>query len=228
MGTLLGNQDAPPKETDGVLDFRMSTTFTYSTEPALSQPLGRQQQFMVSLIPGVNMPLYAIGYYLIALFFSAIIHEAGHALSAASERVPVQSVGIFFYVLYPGAFVDLEPSTLAVISPINRLRIICAGVWHNAALGLMTWLLLATLPLWLAWGYVTMPTGVVVLSVKEASPLSGHVASTSVISAINGVEIRNGIQGWQNALYASLKSPNTMSEGYCIPLGMLAGGCFNC
>ena len=41
--------------------------------------------------------------------------------------------GVFSYILYPGAFVDLPEHTV-LLPPMNQLRVICAGVWHNAVL----------------------------------------------------------------------------------------------
>ena len=34
-------------------------------------------------MPGVNLPLSQVGYYLATLLICAVIHEAGHAIAAA-------------------------------------------------------------------------------------------------------------------------------------------------
>lgn len=43
------------------------------------------------------------------------------------EQVRVNGFGIFVFVVYPGAFVDLFTTHLNIISPVQQLRIFCAG-----------------------------------------------------------------------------------------------------
>lgn len=82
------------------------------------------------------------------------------------EHVRVNGFGIFFMVLYPGAFVDLFTEHLAVISPVRQLRIYCGGIWHNFILALIAGGLLWLLPNILVLGY-TANQGAVILDVKK-------------------------------------------------------------
>lgn len=84
------------------------------------------------------------------------------------EQVRVNGFGMFFVLIYPGAFVDLYTEHLTVISPLRQLRIFCAGVWHNAVLVLVGLLLLWSLPFLLVPFYVT-GQGAVVFSVLKVS-----------------------------------------------------------
>lgn len=43
------------------------------------------------------------------------------------EQVRVNGFGMFVFVVYPGAFVDLFTTHLNLISPVQQLRIFCAG-----------------------------------------------------------------------------------------------------
>lgn len=45
------------------------------------------------LLPGVNLPLEEIGYYVATLLISTVIHELGHALAAVMEDIPVTGFG---------------------------------------------------------------------------------------------------------------------------------------
>ena len=45
--------------------------------------------------------------------------------------MPINYAGIFLYFLYPGAFVSFSDQYFAKCSPVKKLRILCAGVWHN-------------------------------------------------------------------------------------------------
>ena len=143
-------------------------------------------------MPGVNLPWNHILYYLLTLTIAGILHEVGHALAAVRyfnnspisdlqqvtciihlcfccccrEQVRVNGFGIFFMVIYPGAFVDLYTEHLAVISPLRQLRIYCAGVWHNFILALLAFLFLWLLPSALSFFYF-FGRGAVVLDVVK-------------------------------------------------------------
>ena len=97
-------------------------------------------------MPGVTLPWNQVTYYLLSLTFSGIFHEVGHAVAAIREQVRVNGFGLFFAVLYPGAFVDLYTEHLNVISPLRQLRIYCAGIWHNWVIVIFGLFLLWSLP----------------------------------------------------------------------------------
>ena len=56
--------------------------------------------------------------------------------------------GLFLYIIYPGAYVDLNSEDLSKTNPIKQLRIYCAGVWHNFILCVIACILIFGLP-WL-------------------------------------------------------------------------------
>ncbi|ORZ16352.1 hypothetical protein BCR42DRAFT_414874 [Absidia repens] len=70
----------------------------------------QNDQLFLPMIPGVTLPLSHIGYYLSALLICGVIHEAGHAIASFTERVPIQSCGVFIYYIYPelGGWQSLE------------------------------------------------------------------------------------------------------------------------
>ncbi|KAJ3218181.1 hypothetical protein HDU67_006443 [Dinochytrium kinnereticum] len=72
-----------PVEEEMAEAHKKNSSFIYSTGPALDHPTSGNKQFLVSLIPGVNLPLYALGYYFLTLVFSGVLHEFGHGLAAA-------------------------------------------------------------------------------------------------------------------------------------------------
>lgn len=45
------------------------------------------------LLPGVNLPLEEIGYYVATLLISTVVHELGHAIAAVLEDIPVTGFG---------------------------------------------------------------------------------------------------------------------------------------
>ncbi|XP_015760000.1 PREDICTED: membrane-bound transcription factor site-2 protease-like [Acropora digitifera] len=170
-------------------------------------------QVLTPVMPGVNVPWSQVLYYLITLTISGIFHEFGHAISAVREQVRVNGFGMFFMLIYPGAFVDLYTEHLTVISPLRQLRIFCAGVWHNAVLVLVGLLLLCSLPFLLAPFYVT-GQGAVVFSVLKESPLYGSIEPGDTILSLYGCQVYNK-QDWYHCISKTLSAPQ---HGYCSDL----------
>ncbi|KAI8841532.1 hypothetical protein BJ741DRAFT_594521 [Chytriomyces cf. hyalinus JEL632] len=200
------------------------SSFRYSSGPNLENP--NHGRFLVSLVPGVNLPLYAMGYYFLALLIAGVFHEAGHAIAGASENVQILSVGMFLEVIYPGAFVELSDASMAATLAISRLRITCAGVWNNAILGCLSWCVLASLPFFLQWGYrdlrrtttgeVAWIGGVTVLNVLQESPLADTLSRGTVVIGVDDFYIRDGVNDWENGLVSSLTNSEFMRKGYCV------------
>ncbi|KAI9026909.1 peptidase family M50-domain-containing protein [Hyaloraphidium curvatum] len=191
---------------------------------------GRKGQFLVTVIPGVNLPLSQIWYYLIAVFIAALVHEAGHAVAAAIERIPLHSFGFFVFLMYPGAYVNLDSHTLHLLHPFRQLRVICAGAWHNIVLFAFGFLLLNSLPVTMKWGYTTVgevADGLVVMQVEEGSPLHGHVLPGSVVARIGDTKVYDE-ETWENALRQSLKNRTSIETSYCVPRSEIEGNPLDC
>lgn len=155
-------------------------------------------------IPGVTLPLEHLGYYLVALFISGVLHEAGHAIASFHEHIPINHSGMFLYVLYPGAFVDIPSRPLSLLPPGRQLKVICAGVWHNFVLWLITALVLSSglkfgLEIF-GWRSLEGSGGVSVVDIRADSPLFQHLPISSVIYRLNDNDLNNGIQDWNKVL----------------------------
>ncbi|NXJ46916.1 MBTP2 protease, partial [Spizaetus tyrannus] len=125
-----------------------------------------------SVVPGVNLPVSQLTYFFSAILISGVIHEVGHGVAAIREQVRFNGFGIFIFIVYPGAFVDLFTTHLQLISPVQQLRIFCAGVWHNFVLGVASFMGLFLLPAILFPFYYT-GVGALVTEVAEDSPANG-------------------------------------------------------
>ncbi|XP_009572711.1 PREDICTED: membrane-bound transcription factor site-2 protease-like, partial [Fulmarus glacialis] len=123
-------------------------------------------------VPGVNLPVSQLTYFFSAILISGVIHEVGHGVAAIREQVRFNGFGIFIFIVYPGAFVDLFTTHLQLISPVQQLRIFCAGVWHNFVLGVASFMVLFLLPAILFPFYYT-GVGALVTEVAEDSPANG-------------------------------------------------------
>ncbi|KAG0294068.1 Membrane-bound transcription factor site-2 protease [Linnemannia gamsii] len=219
------NQDAP------LTLNRFRKRDVVDTAPATSPPggTGDSEMVLIPMIPGVTLPLSHLPYYLIALLVSGVIHEAGHAIAAAREKVQVSSTGIFLYILYPGAFVDISSRALAIMSPIQQLRVVCAGVWHNFVLFSAAGIFLSSGAFQFSLqmvGWKQMNNGVSVVSVAQSSPLYSHLKVGSVVKQVNDIALLGKpLDVWESLLLPPLSGPESSSQekesGFCIPHNLL-------
>ncbi len=117
-------------------------------------------------MPGVNLPMSHLGFYMLTLLVCVVLHEAGHALAALRERVRLHGFGFFLFGIYPGAYVDISDTDLNSLSPLRQLKIYAAGVWHNGVIVLLSVLIFYTLPFLLSPAYVTHK-GVGVINLQQ-------------------------------------------------------------
>ncbi|TNN38758.1 Membrane-bound transcription factor site-2 protease [Liparis tanakae] len=130
------------------------------------------------------------------------------------EQVRVNGFGIFVFVVYPGAFVDLFTTHLSIISPVQQLRIFCAGVWHNFVLCVAALAFLFLLPFLLLPAYST-GGGALVTEVVQGSAADGP-RGLSVGDIVTGLEDCpvGGVEDWSRCLSRLARAPQT---GYCVP-----------
>ncbi|XP_075903471.1 membrane-bound transcription factor site-2 protease [Nelusetta ayraudi] len=179
--------------------------------------MGSQQTLQV-VVPGVNLPTSQLGYFFTALLLSGIIHELGHAVAALREQVRVNGFGMFVFVVYPGAFVDLFTTHLNLISPVQQLRIFCAGVWHNFVLCVAALALLFLMPFFLFPMYST-GNGALVTAVIPGSAAEGPrgLSVGDIVTALEDCPVRS-VEDWSSCLFHLSHTPQT---GYCVPTASL-------
>ncbi|XP_075285654.1 membrane-bound transcription factor site-2 protease isoform X4 [Opisthocomus hoazin] len=142
------------------------------TQMLTEAPKAQNDRMLQVVVPGVNLPVSQLTYFFSAILISGVIHEVGHGVAAIREQVRFNGFGIFIFIVYPGAFVDLFTTHLQLISPVQQLRIFCAGVWHNFVLGVASFMVLFLLPAILFPFYYT-GVGALVTEVAEDSPANG-------------------------------------------------------
>lgn len=165
------------------------------------------------VVPGVNLPVAQMGYYLSSLFIVTVIHEAGHAWAAKSEGVNVMGYGILVLFAIPAAYVDIPTSELNALEVKNQLRIYSAGIWHNIALSLVAFATVMALPHLLYPLYIYQ-NGPLVLDVLENSPVSGPsgLAIGDIIESVNNCPVKSSFE-WHQCIY---KTYDQQPLAFCV------------
>lgn len=92
------------------------------------------------LIPGINLPLVE---GLVALGIIVFFHELMHGVSAILSGIRVKSGGLVLFGPLPiGGFVEPEEKELERAKPLDRARVIAAGISGNFVLSILFFLLL--------------------------------------------------------------------------------------
>src|SRR3990170_1668778 len=82
-------------------------------------------------VPGLNIRLFWLPYFFVALAIIAITHELAHGIAALSEGIPVKSAGLFFAFVFFGGFVEPDKEGFEKSSTISKVRTVCAGCSVN-------------------------------------------------------------------------------------------------
>ncbi|KAL7089795.1 hypothetical protein ACP275_13G205000 [Erythranthe tilingii] len=178
-----------------------------------------------SVIGGLHISLPNMVYLCLSSVICVFVHELGHALAAASEGVHVEYVAIFLAVLFPGALVAFNHSSLQALPVVASLRIYCAGIWHNAAFCVGCALALVLLPFIFSPFYIHGES-LMVLDVPSMSPLYGYLSRHDVIFSLDGIRIHT-TEEWKQTITMlteqtySLNSDQpsvnlNVENGYCI------------
>ncbi|KAI9457607.1 hypothetical protein BJY52DRAFT_465448 [Lactarius psammicola] len=167
------------------------------------------------LIPGVTLPLSHLPMLIGALFFSQAMHEAGHAVSAALDGVPLQSLGASLMFVLPAAFVAFPSHAIATLSPHVRARIAAAGPFLSALLGLALMLPLGRL--FLLAGYSDISAeGLMVASVTPDSPLASHLPLGSLLTALDDLPLADAKESIWSEYLTTLPSPEFKEPAWCV------------
>ncbi|TDL22534.1 hypothetical protein BD410DRAFT_788348 [Rickenella mellea] len=187
--------------------------------PSPSSPARSSGFGLNPIIPGVTVPLWHLPIVIITLFVTQIVHEAGHAISAASDALPLHSLGFSLTIILPSAFTSLSPS-ISLLPVVARLRIISAGAWHNLIFWSIIYIasLAGVSHVWEFIGWIDVSDrGIVVLSVDQDSPLFYHLNAGTVITHLDDNAMRTGneFDTWFSYLSES-SIPLASSEGWCV------------
>lgn len=98
-------------------------------------------EFLIG-IPGIN-PLIPVGYGLVALVLALVIHEGSHGVMSYVGRMRVKSLGLLFFIIPVGAFVEPDEEDLEKATTREKNRVFAAGPTSNIVLALAAGALLS-------------------------------------------------------------------------------------
>jgi membrane-associated protease RseP (regulator of RpoE activity) len=157
----------------------------------MTRDLGPRSIF---LIPGLN-PYLPVGYVLISLIITIVVHEAGHGIVARVYNVKIESTGVVFFFVVPiGAFVNIEQKELEKTPLKYKSSILTAGVLNNMVLAGISlfglYLVVSSLyPLSVSGG---QEAGVLIERVNKGSLAEKiHLTEGSVIQTISAQNVRS-------------------------------------
>ncbi|KAF8551614.1 hypothetical protein OG21DRAFT_1499000 [Imleria badia] len=178
---------------------------------------------IIPIIPGLTVPLSHLPLILLALTISQIVHEAGHAITAALHHIPILSCGVAVTLLLPSAFVTLPAARLEKLLPRDRLQIVSSGCFHNLVLLCLlffaAWSKAGSLPTWTFFQDISA-LGKIVVNVDYDSPLVTHLPVGTLITEIDDSPMASvsSDDPWDHYLL----SPSSGSlQGWCTDKSLL-------
>lgn len=148
-------------------------------------------QYILGL-PGIN-PIIPLWYGIAALAVAIIIHESAHGILAMVGKLKLRSIGLVFFIVPIGAFVEPDEDQLKETDKMTRGRLAAAGPATNIIFALACAFIFS-------YGFigslVPLEDGLIVTGVVKDSPASTTgIRSGDIIIYIEGVHNKTHIPG---------------------------------
>lgn len=183
-----------------------------ATEPPVTAPPATGSGGLQPLIPGVTTPLSDLPTLLLALVINQLIHELGHALSAALDDIHPSKLSFSLHAFLPSASVSF-PSSTDYMTAKAKTRLAAAGAGHNLTLFLLLWLI-GFSGLGRIFWYDRSEAGRVVQTVSPGSPLYGHLFPGDLITHVDDMPIGGRADLWDEYLMGDRLAD--AGQGWCV------------
>ncbi|WWC73119.1 uncharacterized protein I206_107085 [Kwoniella pini CBS 10737] len=152
------------------------------------------------LVPGLTMPWSHLPTLILALILNQLIHEFGHAISAALDDIQPSRFSVNLHVMLPSMMVSF-PSSIDTLDPNTKMRLATSGPFHNLLTWFFIWLLTFGGLGNLFW-YDRSKEGIVVQDIQWNSPLYNHLEPGSLITHLDDVSLSSitDLDLWSNYL----------------------------
>ena len=171
-------------------------------------------------LPGIN-PIIPLGYGIVALVVGIVLHELFHGFVARSQGIGVKSLGILWFVVPIGAFVEQDDAEMLAASRRKRDRVAAAGVLANFALGVVFFAVLSVV---VAGSVTPNASGVGVATVESGSAAANATLSPGdIIVAINGTSTPT-LSAFESALARTHPGDSDPIDFYSAAAGRVVAG----
>ena len=136
-------------------------------------------------IPGLN-PFIPIGYGIVALIVAMVVHEFSHGILTYVAKLKVLSLGILFFIIPIGAFVEPDEEGLSKIDRRSRCRLFAAGPAANLLAALLFSFIFTSS---MMTSITPVHDGVGVYGVVMDSPANGTLVPGMIIYSFNGIAV---------------------------------------
>lgn len=170
-----------------------ATTFLLAWEATIVQtPAVRENapspQLLLGL-PGIN-PLIPLWYGIFGLAIAIVLHEFSHGILARVANVKIRSLGVIFFLVPIGAFVEPDEDEMKALPRRQRARLYAVGPATNMILAVLFAFLFSSL---MMSSVTPVHDGVGIVSfTSPESPIQvAGVQLQSVITEVNGTAIHS-------------------------------------
>ncbi|WWC91228.1 uncharacterized protein L201_006170 [Kwoniella dendrophila CBS 6074] len=169
------------------------------------------------LIPGLTMPWTHLPTLILALVVNQLIHEFGHAISAALDDVQPCRFSISLHAVLPSMMVSF-PSSIDTLDPNAKMRLATSGPFHNLITWFVVWLITFSGVGNLLW-YDRSKEGRVVQDVHWNSPLYPHLLPGTLITHLDDISLVAPTSNAATDTWTEFLSSGKMidqSRGWCM------------
>jgi len=162
----------------------LSVHLTVALKP---EPTAINKPQNLFLIPGVNEFVPSTFAVWFAFFLTLVIHEFGHAILCRVEKIRVKAMGVLFFVIPIGAFVEPDEEEVNKAASWPKMRMYGAGIMNNLVIGVLCFVLMIGM---IGWA-VPSTEPIVVGFYKDYPAASAGIPIPSIIRSINGSQVNS-------------------------------------
>ncbi len=138
-------------------------------------------------LPGIN-PIIPLWYGILGLVVAIVIHEFSHGLMARHADVKVLSLGLTFWIIPMGAFMEPDEEKIMKIPAKDRTRMFAVGPASNLILAAICALIFSGLIMG-AVGPANDGDGIGISTVVMDSPAHGNLTAGTIMVSFNGTAV---------------------------------------
>ncbi len=178
-----------------------------ATTVSMIEPEDAPDPVFIVGLPGIN-PIIPLWYGIIALATAIIIHEGAHGILTLVGNLKIKSLGLLFFVVPVGAFVEPDEEEMKTTNKKRRGRLVAAGPSTNLFFAVACALIFS-------WGFMgsiePVHDGLIITGTVDDTPAAN--ASLEEGMLLIGIEKWNGSNLIQSADISTYDDFHDFMEG---------------